>query len=327
MSIMISSNAKKNLIGLLVVVVILAIFFLSGPAKALIVFLTPATPSNVTRGTDVAFNVLVVITPPDSYVPIRYTDIVFTGPGGFHKGCRVNINGTDDCPDVDIMNIPVPMCPTPHFGLGHRFAMDWNYTGGTYGYWYPIGGYNFGYGYGFGYGPGPGYGYGYGPGYGYGYGPFVHLQCLAYHVVWHTEPTLTSGSYHAQGRTFVNGGPGPGPGPGGHYFSSQLIPFIISGGSQGRRLVGGGGGGGGGSTCGNGICDAGENYTNCPQDCTAPGSGNQTNQTNQTNPTTPSGGVQPGAGGLLGGKSLWIIIAIVIVALISFFIIRVKKKK
>jgi hypothetical protein len=181
----VNHGTKKNLFSLLITVIVISILVLSGPAKALTVDLTQ--PNDAIKGEDVSFDITIDITSPDTYVPIQYTEIIFTGPS-YSETCKVNIDGTDNCPDVDVSII--------------SFEPD------------------YGYGYGYGYDTPSGYGYNFG--YGYGYGYIGNYGKITYHVVWHTPTTLVAGTYDVQGKTFVEGDVAS------HTFSSSIKSFLIN---------------------------------------------------------------------------------------------------
>jgi len=157
-------NLASGLVSLMVTGIVISLLILSGPANALTIASTQ--PNNAIKGGDVSFDITINIINPDSYVPVQYTSIIFTGPN-YNKTCTVDLNGTNDCPDVDISVVSSASDPT------------------------------YGYGYGYGYDNSSRYNFGYGYGYNDG--------SITYHVVWHTSTSLTDGTYYVKGETYVKG--------------------------------------------------------------------------------------------------------------------------
>lgn len=147
---------------------VLSLLFLSGPAAAVTVSLT--APGSIAKGDDVTFTVTVDVNDPDTYLPVKYTNLILNGPNGFSKTCKVNLDGTSDCSDVDVTI-------TNNLGSG---------TGTGYGYDNAIGyGYNFG----------NNFGYGYSGAYG----------SITYTITWHTSSALINGIYTAEAGLYAEG--------------------------------------------------------------------------------------------------------------------------
>lgn len=155
---------RKHLISLFLTIFVIGLIILSGPASAVTVDVSQ--PNDANKGADVSFSVTIDINDPDAYVPINYGNVVFSGPNGFSKTCKINTDETDDCDDVD-------------------FTITSTITSGK--------------GYGYGYDSRIGYGYDFGYGYGFSNGQ------IKIDAVWHTPSDLTDGTYtvkadvHAEG--------------------------------------------------------------------------------------------------------------------------------
>ena len=124
----------KKIVSFVFTALIIGLLFLSGPVAAVTVSLT--SPSSVAKGSNITFTIKVDINNPDTYLPVKYTNIIISGPGGFSKICKVNMDGTDDCSDVSV-SVSVDD------SLGYGFGSGYGYDSAT-GY-----GYDFGYGYGY----------------------------------------------------------------------------------------------------------------------------------------------------------------------------------
>lgn len=179
---------KYSKFSILLTILIVFALFLAGPASALTVLIENG-PNNANRGSDVSFDVTVEINSQDAYLPIKYTNLLFTGPNSFSKTCEINPDGSDNCADVDVTIISTS---------------------------------NFGYGYGYGYGYDAGIGYGYNFGYGYGYGYNGASGAITYHVVYHTPSDLTTGTYNAKANVYVESQSN------NHLYSSTAKSFTIS---------------------------------------------------------------------------------------------------
>ncbi len=157
-------------------IIIVMLVFL-GPASA--VRLNISDIEDAAQGQDVSFNVDVELTSPDQYLPVKYADLIITGPNNFSETCRVYNDGSlGDCSlDLDVLvNFNVP------YGFGHGFGVD--------------------YGYGYGYG----YGYYFGEGYGYGYaGAYTEGPEISYTVTWHTTSDVNPGDYKVKAKLFAAG--------------------------------------------------------------------------------------------------------------------------
>lgn len=179
---------NKSSFSILLTVLVVFALFLAGPASALTVLIENG-PNDANHGSDVSFDVTVEINSQDAYLPIKYTNLLFTGPNSFSKTCRINPDGSDNCADVD-----VTITSTSNFGYG--------------------------YGYGYGYDAGTGYGYNFGNGYGYGYDGAS--GAITYHVIYHTPSDLTTGTYNAKANVYVESQSN------NHIYSSSTKSFTIS---------------------------------------------------------------------------------------------------
>ncbi len=177
---------KQNIISALLTSIVIGLLFFSGPVVAVTVSLSQ--PNNAYRGNNVGFSITVDVNNPDGYLPIKYTNIIINGPSGFSKVCRVNMDGSDNCMDVDI-----------------SLSIDSNL------------GYGFGAGYG--YDSAVGYGYNFGNNYGYGYANAY--GSIIYTIVWYTSSNLNTGAYTARADVRVEGSSGS------HDYSSNVRSFSI----------------------------------------------------------------------------------------------------
>ena len=157
-----------SVISFFLTFVVVSLLFLSGPAAAVTVSLTD--PNDASQGSDVSFTLTVDINDPDTYLPIQYTNIIISGPDGFSQICKVNMDGTSDCSDVDV-------------SVENNVGYD--------------------YGFGYGYDSRIGYGYSFGDNYGYGYGGAYGL--ITYTVIWHTTYSLITGTYTAKADVHAEG--------------------------------------------------------------------------------------------------------------------------
>ncbi len=148
---------------------------LMGPANAVSILISE--PNDANQGGDVEFTVTVDLTTPDMYLPVAYTNLIFTNPDGSQFECKVFNDGSTDCD-----NINAEVTFDTSYGEGHQF------------------------GYGYGYQPDYGYGYEYtyfGYGYGYGYGYWDENGQITYDITLHLEENSQVGEYKVKAETFV----------------------------------------------------------------------------------------------------------------------------
>lgn len=145
---------------------------LLGPASAVQIILN--APDDIIQGEDVSFNVTVEFDVPDQYLPIQYTDIIFTGPNSFEKTCRVYNDGSYSNCDLDL---DIIVSFNTGFGEGIGFGYDYGY--GSY--------------------------HAFGEGYGYGYGYYGGVPEINYEIIWHTVRDLPAGEYDVKAEMFALG--------------------------------------------------------------------------------------------------------------------------
>ncbi|MCD4760163.1 LamG domain-containing protein [archaeon] len=161
----------KSISVVFTLAVIVMLVFL-GPASAVQVILSQ--PSDITQGQAVSFDITVEFDNPDQYLPIQYTDIIFTGPNDFEETCRVYNDGSYDNCDL---NIDVTVSFDTGYGDGLGFGYDYN--DGNY--------YNFG------------------EGYGYGYGYYGTTPEISYNIIWHTPSGINPGEYEVRADMYAIG--------------------------------------------------------------------------------------------------------------------------
>ena len=173
------SKNTHNIVSLFITMSVIFILVLAGPASAVSVDLS--NPGDTQQGDDVNFSVTVDIQDGDSYLPVKYSDIMITGPNGFKQNCRIFNNESIGVGDSSLLNA--------FFTSGEEIECDIDLEVEI------LRKTNFGYGYGYGYDAGYGYNFGYGYGYGYGYGV---PGTITYNVVWHTDEDQDAGNYKAR---------------------------------------------------------------------------------------------------------------------------------
>lgn len=163
-------KTKKSMISVLLTTFVIGLILLSGPASAVVVDFATA-PNDANKGSDVSFTITVDINDPDNYLPVQYTNLIFTSPDGSTNTCKVYMDGSDDCDDVEVV-----------------LTNDMGYD----------------YGYGYGYDNNNGYGYNFGYGYGYGYASSYGQ--ITFDVVWSTPTALVDGVYYVQANVLAGEG-------------------------------------------------------------------------------------------------------------------------
>ena len=164
---------KSKSVSVFLTLMVIVTLVMLGPASA--ISLNLAAPNNAVQGQDVSFSVNMELNYPDQYLPIAFTEFVFTGPNGFQETCKVYNDGSyTDCS----LDLDVDVIFNTGYGIGDRLS---------YGY-----GYNYGQNYQY-----------FGYGYGYGYGNYENGSEATYNIIWHTPADANAGDYQVKARMHV----------------------------------------------------------------------------------------------------------------------------
>jgi len=168
-----SGGIKSKSVSIFLTLFVIITLVMLGPASA--ISLNLSAPNDAAQGQDVEFSINMELETPDQYLPIAYTELVFTGPDGFEETCKVFNDGSYmDC----ALDLTIEVVFNTGYGQGYGIG---------YGY-----GYNYGYNYQF-----------FGYGYGYGYGSYGEEPEATYNIIWHTTNEIDAGDYNVQARMHV----------------------------------------------------------------------------------------------------------------------------
>jgi hypothetical protein len=151
---------------------VISMLVLLGPASAVQIILSE--PDDAAPGQDVSFNITVEFNAPDQYLPIQYTDIIFTGPNDFEETCRVYNDGSYNGCNLDL---DIILNFNTGYGQGNGFGYDSN--DGSFPF--------------------------FGEGYGYGYGYYGGGSEISYEIVWHTLREVNGGEYEVHAEMYALG--------------------------------------------------------------------------------------------------------------------------
>jgi hypothetical protein len=134
-------SKKHKSISVFLTSLVIVTLILMGPANAISINIS--NPNDATQGEKVNFEIVVDLESPDMYLPIAYTNLIFTKPNDEQFECKVYNDGSTDCENIEAI---VTFDLT--YGQGNQFGYGYGYDSNNgYGYENTYFGYGYGYGY------------------------------------------------------------------------------------------------------------------------------------------------------------------------------------
>jgi hypothetical protein len=129
-----NKTAHKSL-SVIFTSLIIVTLILMGPASAINIIISE--PNDANQGENVTFQVKVDLDTPDMYVPLAYTNLIFTNPDGSNFECKVFNDGSTNCGNIDVITtIDATYGEGPQLGYGYGYGYGYDYTYFGYGYGY-----------------------------------------------------------------------------------------------------------------------------------------------------------------------------------------------
>jgi len=138
-------NEKHKSLSAVLTSLVIITLILMGPANAVSINISNIDES--VQGSTVNFQIEVDLTTPDMYLPIAYTNLIFTDPSNNQFSCKVYNDGSIEN-STECENLSVTTNFNLTYGEGHQFGYGYGYDSNHgYGYENTYFGYGYGYGY------------------------------------------------------------------------------------------------------------------------------------------------------------------------------------